>query len=257
MATSTPDQHERLQSRTIVVTGAAGGIGAATVARLITEGASVVCVDRPSCTFDSAAAAVVEGDVTDAAVLEEAVRAAVSIDGRIDGLVNNAGIMGPSGRLHTVSEADWASVMAVNLTAVWLGMRSALPVMAKQRSGAIVNTASVAGLGSSSLVGPYGVSKAGVVSLTKTAAVEYAAMGVRVNAVCPGPIDTAMLRELEVVRAHGTEETRGRDRILRAVPMRRYAHPEEVAASIAFLLSDDASYLTGVLLPVDGGMRAL
>jgi NAD(P)-dependent dehydrogenase (short-subunit alcohol dehydrogenase family) len=258
MQASTPSfPPTRFSGQTVVVTGAGGGIGSALTARLIAEGASVVCVDRPSTPCHPDATAFVGGDVADPRLAAEAVGVAMEIGGRLDGLVNNAGIMGPSGRLHTVEEADWAEVISVNLTSVWLAMRAALPVMVEQGGGAIVNTASVAGLGSSSLVGPYGVTKAGVVSLTKTAAIEYAAAGVRVNAVCPGPIDTSMLRDLEVVRAHGDTVAKGRDRILRAVPMRRYAQPEEVAASIAFLLSDDAAYVTGTLLPIDGGMRAL
>lgn len=197
----------------------------------------------------------VEADVTRRADVERYVAAAKERFGGIDAFFNNAGILGPVSPLVEYPEDDFDRVIAVNLKGVWLGLRTVGPIMMARGSGAIVNTASIAGLRSAANLVAYAASKHGVVGLTRTAAAEFARRGVRVNAVCPAPIDTAMAAELEQHWGRGDAAT-FRKRMSATIPLGRYGTPEEVAALVAFLLSDEASYLNGGIYTVDGGSMA-
>jgi len=255
---------QRFASKVVVITGAAGGIGRAAAVRFASEGASVVAVDLPGSGLEETVAAVegagqnalaVAGDVTKAADVEKYVALAKERFGRIDAFFNNAGIEGWIGPMLAYPEDQFDRVLAVNVKGVWLGMKYVAPVMAAGGGGTIVNTASVAGLSGTPGIIAYGASKHAVVGMTKTAALELAPAKIRVNAVCPSPIETRMMRALERgINPDAPEEVH--ERMASTNPMGRYGEPEEVAALVAFLCSADASYLTGEIIPVDGGRMA-
>lgn len=250
----------RFTGKVAVVTGAGGGIGRAVAARLAAEGASLVLVDRVAGTLKETHAAVeragtpalaVEADVARWDDVQRYTAAAAARFGGIDLLFNNAGLLGDVGPLTDYSETTFDRVMAVNVKGVWLGLKAVAPAMVARGGGAIVNTASVAGLRASPSLGPYSASKHAVVGLTRTAAVELARAGIRVNAVCPAPIDTPMVRQFEAGLGDGAHE-----RLLARIPMRRFGEPDEVAALVVFLLSPDASYISGGIYTVDGASMA-
>ena len=253
-----------LEGRTVIVTGAASGVGAATARRAAAEGATVVLVDLNGGQLDAVGADIAEGggvmskviaDVSDDGACRDIVDTAFGLTGRLDGLVNNAGIPGTFGALSVGTEDEFDRVVNVNLRGAWLLLRAARDALVNSR-GSVVNTLSYAAGRASTDLGFYGMTKAGLRSLTQTAAVELARFGVRVNAVAPGPIDTPMIRKLEA-RVNPGDRDAGRRKIARAVPMRRYGRPEEIASAIVFLLGPDASFITGTVLAVDGGMAAL
>ena len=252
----------RFQDKVVVVTGAGSGIGKATALAFGREGAKVVATDLNATSAQAVAdqirgaggqAESLQVDVSVAADVERMVTTTVERLGRLDVLMNNAGIFFQV-PLAQVPEDQWDRLISINLKGVYLGCKYALPQMIRQGKGAIVNTASIAGLRGFAGYSTYGASKGGVVQLTKAFALEVARVGIRVNCVCPGIIETAMMDQ-------GVAEM-GLDRSMfvqlagAAHPMGRIGRPEEVAAAILFLASDDASFITGIALSVDGGLWA-
>jgi NAD(P)-dependent dehydrogenase (short-subunit alcohol dehydrogenase family) len=242
-----------------LVTGAGSGIGRASALTFAREGARVVVADvvveggeeTVNLIRNTGGEAVfVKADVSQAAEVEALINAAVVTYGRLDCAHNNAGIAGKALTLADDTEENWDRIMAINLKGVWLCMKYEIPQMLKQGGGAIVNTASDAGLIGVRRGGAYVASKHGVVGLTKTAALEYAKAGIRVNAVCPGPIDTPMLQRGASRRPQIIE------RMVAAQPGGRLGQPEEIAEAAVWLCSDEASFVTGLPMPVDGGYMA-
>ncbi|MDY7106324.1 MAG: glucose 1-dehydrogenase [Actinomycetota bacterium] len=254
----------RFDGQVAIVTGAAGGIGCAAVERFAAEGARVVAVDLPGTDLEGAVAVAkdaggealaVPADVTKAADVARYVDAASGTFGRIDHFFNNAGIEGAITPLLEYPDEMFDRVMAVNARGVFLGIKHVGAVMAAAGRGSIVNMASVAGLGGSAMISAYVASKHAVVGLTRTAAIELGPAGVRVNAVCPSPVETRMMRALETAMSPDDPQA-VHDLMSARIPLGRYAEPEDVAAVVAFLGSDDARFLNGMIAPVDGGMRA-
>ena len=248
-----------------LVTGGGNGIGRAAVLGFAQRGATVVVVDRDVEGGESAAgdireeggeARFVAADVTRATDVQAYVRAALDAYGRIDCFFNNAGIEGTVAPIATYDEATFDAVIGVNVKGVFLGLRYVLPVMLRQQAGAVVNTASVAGLVGTPGMSAYVASKHAVLGLTKTAAGEVSRQGVRVNAICPGPVQTRMIRALE---AQLSPDDPGRitRRYESAIPSGRYSTPEEIANLALFLCSDLASNITGAHYVVDGGRTAV
>jgi NAD(P)-dependent dehydrogenase (short-subunit alcohol dehydrogenase family) len=235
-----------LQGKVAVVTGAASGLGEATAARLGEEGATVVGWDVSGAAPDLEAV-----DVTNEDAVSAAIDAVVGEHGRLDVVATFAGIAG-GGPVHGVETADWARVIAVNLTGTFLTCKHALRPMMEQRSGSIITVASVEGIEGTEGGSAYNASKGGVVLLTKNLAIDYGRLGIRVNAICPGFIDTPMFRAVM-----GTEHmAEYREEYREHHKLGRFGRPDEIAAAAAFLASDDSSFVTGHALVVDGGYTA-
>jgi NAD(P)-dependent dehydrogenase (short-subunit alcohol dehydrogenase family) len=253
----------RLDGRVAVVTGAAGVIGSATIKLLAERGARIVAVDRRAADLKtaikdlpaSAEAMAIEADVTQEADVAEYVRATVDKFGTIDVFYNNAGIEGDIKPIVEYSLESFRKVLDVNVVGVFLGMKHVLPVMLKQNKGSIINTASIAGLFGSPLIAVYSASKHAVIGLTKTASWECTGTGVRVNCVCPGLIDSRMLSTIIQGRNPGNAPP-PHDRLVDRIPARRLGQASEVASIVAFLASDEASYVSGSHYTVDGGRTA-
>ncbi|TFG96407.1 MAG: SDR family oxidoreductase [Myxococcales bacterium] len=250
----------RLDRKVALVTGSASGIGAACALRFAAEGASVAGVDlqkpvggswqqversAPKALFRDGV------DVRDEAAVEQSVAAVLEAYGRIDVLVNAAGIAAGGGRAHELAREDWERVVDINLKGSYLVAKHVLPAMIAQRSGSVIHLASVEGLEGMSGALAYNASKGGVVLMTKNMALDYAQDGIRVNCLCPGLIETPLTAPLDTP---GLEAVRAQMRNWHA--MQRFGRPEEVAACALFLASDDASFVTGHALVVDGGWMA-
>jgi NAD(P)-dependent dehydrogenase (short-subunit alcohol dehydrogenase family) len=251
-----------LDGKSALITGGGGGIGRATALAFAREGARVAVADAAEPAAQETVAQInraggqamtLTGDVTDAETVRGSVRSVVAAYGRLDCAFNNAGIAGFQVDAGGKKTADWSEgafdrMIAVNLKGVWLCMKYELEQMVAQRGGAIVNTASIAGLIGLPTSSGYVAAKHGVVGLTKTAALEYAGDNVRVNAVCPGYIETKMTED--TMRRRGAE-------IIAKVPFNRMGKPEEIAEMVVWLCSDRASYVSGAAYNVDGGYMAI
>ncbi len=247
----------RLDGKVAFITGAGSGIGFATALRFAREGAIVVGLDLAECAdckqvSDAAPAASFHvADVRDAAAQNAAVAATVEQHRGIDVLVTAAGIAG-GGPVHLISAEDWQRVQDVNLTGTFLSAKAVLPTMLTRRSGSIVTIASVEGIEGCEGGSTYNASKGGVILLTKNMAMDYGRMGIRANCICPGFIDTPLFRKT----VGGAFPEENRERIRQQHKLGRFGRPEEIAGAALFLVSDDASFVTGVALPVDGGFTA-
>jgi NAD(P)-dependent dehydrogenase (short-subunit alcohol dehydrogenase family) len=253
----------RLDGKVAVITGAAGVIGTATIRLLAERGARIVAVDRreqdlKTAIKDLPAAAqalTITADVSREDEVAEYVRGAVDKFGTIDIFYNNAGIEGEIAPITKYPLETFRKVIDVNVVGVFLGLKHVLPVMLKQNKGSIINTASIAGLIGSPDVAVYSASKHAVIGLTKSAALECSATGVRVNCVCPGLIDSRMLSAIIEGRNTGNAPVPN-EKIVERIPARRLGQASEVASIVAFLASDDASYVSGSAYTVDGARTA-
>jgi len=250
-----------LDGKSALITGGGGGIGRATALAFAREGARVAVADAAEAAAQETVALInraggqamtLSGDVTDAHVVEESVKSVVAAYGRLDCAFNNAGIAGFQVGASGMKTADWSEaafdrMIGVNLKGVWLCMKYELPQMVAQGGGSIVNTASIAGLIGLPTSSGYVAAKHGVVGLTKTAALEYAGDNIRVNAVCPGYIETKMTED--TMRRRGAQ-------LMEFVPFHRMGKPEEIAEMVVWLCSERASFVSGAAYNVDGGYMA-
>ena len=251
----------KFDNKVVIVTGAAGGIGKEIVRKLASEGAIITLVDLN----EEALQAVVEelqlgghslavkADVSKEADVKNYVDQTLAKFGRIDGFANNAGVEGPAKPIEEITEEDFEFVYGINVKGAFFGLKYVLPHMKKQKSGAIVNTSSVAGLIGSPNMMLYNSSKHALMGINKVAALEAAEFNVRVNTVNPGVINTRMMRSIESNVAPGAAEA-ARAAYNDAVPMKRYGEPQEVANLISFLLSDEASYISSSSYTIDGAL---
>ncbi|MGK9253045.1 SDR family NAD(P)-dependent oxidoreductase [Paenibacillus humicus] len=248
-----------LDHKIAVVTGAGSGIGRATSLKMAGCGAKLVVVDFNEATGretvrliqeQGGEAVFVQADVSKAEDVRRYVQAALDAFGRIDVFFNNAGVVQKFSKLADIEESEFDRIMSVNVRGVFLGLKYVIQVMEKQESGAIINTASTAGVKSEHSASAYSASKHAVVGLTKGAAMEYVKKGIRVNGICPGGVETALTKGVEQAFMSGgyvPEEVAN-------MRMGRYAQPEELAEVVCFLASDRASYMTGSIVLADGGL---
>jgi NAD(P)-dependent dehydrogenase (short-subunit alcohol dehydrogenase family) len=245
---------QRLQDRVVVITGAGSGLGLASARRMAAEGARIIAVDIDAATGELAAKETggefVAADVADEEQVKDLFDGIAGRYGRVDVAFNNAGISPPDDDSILTTGLDaWRRVQEINLTSVYLCCKYVLPHMQRQRKGSIINTASfVAVLGAATSQISYTASKGGVLAMSRELGVQFAREGIRVNALCPGPINTPLLREL-----FAKDPERAARRLVH-VPMGRFGEPEEIAAAVAFLASDDSSFITASQFLVDGGI---
>jgi meso-butanediol dehydrogenase/(S,S)-butanediol dehydrogenase/diacetyl reductase len=249
----------KLEGRVAIVTGGGSGIGAATARRFGREGAAVVIADLSGKRADKVAAEIIAAggkarqikmDASDAEGMQAAIKLAADSFGRLDVMFNNAGAAEVA-TLEETSIESWNRVLAVTLTSTFLGIKYSLPIMRKQGGGAIVNTASISGTRGDYGMSSYNAAKAGVINLTRAAAMENARYKIRVNCVCPGAINTRAPEILMGDRADEFRRIQGE-----AAPLGRIGEPDEIANTVLFLASDEASFITGEAIVVDGGMTA-
>lgn len=256
----------RLNRKVALVTGAASGIGEAVTTRLLAEGAAVAAVDRDTESLDRAMASweqvarapgvrAIAADVSLPDDVERMAAACSAAFRRIDILVCNAGVEA-RGTVAEITLKEWDSVLATNLSGVFLCAKYVVPVMIEQGGGAIINMASQLGIVGFPRFAAYNAAKGGVVNLTRNMAIDFAAHNIRVNAVCPGPIDTPHLAR-SLAELPEPERAIARQQLIAKVPLGRIGRPDEIAGCVAFLASEDAAYITGSLLIVDGGYTAI
>lgn len=251
----------QLSGRVALITGAGSGVGEATARVFAMEGARVAVLDvigdrstavSESIKRETGDAFAIAANVADAADMERAVETVIHRWGHLDVLVNNAGIqiLGP---FHTQTESDFDQLIAVNLKGVMLGCRYALPTMLEHKKGVILSTSSVLGLVGDPSLAAYGATKGGIIALTKALAVAYGPLGVRVNCVCPGDVNTPLVKEFF---DYQPDPEAARQEVAKHYPLRRIAEPHEIANVLAFLASDKASFISGSHVIVDGGLLA-
>lgn len=252
----------RFENKVVIITGAAGGIGKEIARKLAGEGAKLTLVDLNGDAVKAVAEELnlgedrvltLKADVSKEAEVKNYVEQTVEKFGRIDGFANNAGVEGPAKSIEEITEQDFDFVYNINVKGAFYGLKYVLPIMKEQQAGSIVNTASVAGLIGSPQMMLYNSSKHALMGMNKVAALEAAAFNVRVNTVNPGVINTQMMRNIESKVAPGASEA-AQAAYNDAVPMKRYGEPEEVANVIAFLLSDEATYVSSSSFTVDGAL---
>jgi meso-butanediol dehydrogenase / (S,S)-butanediol dehydrogenase / diacetyl reductase len=248
----------KLEGKVAVVTAGGSGIGAATARRFAREKASVVIADLSRTRAAAVASAITEEggnarwlkmDASDPEGVQAAIRLAMDSWGRLDVMFNNAGL-GTVEALESMTLETWNRILAVTLTSAFLGIKYSLPIMRKQGAGSIVNTASISGIAGDYGMSAYNAAKAGVINLARAAALENAQYGIRINCVCPGAINTRVAQVL------GGNDVEGFKRRLGQNPVGRIGEPDEIANAVCFLASDEASFVTGTTIVVDGGLTA-
>ncbi len=250
----------RLEGKSVIITGAGSGIGRAASLMFTKEGAKLIAVDRTEGVKDTVEQVQKAGGIAEAVMADAGsekdvmafIDKAITTYGKLDAIWANAGVSGGLVPLAEQTVEHWQEVLRINLIGPFLAIKHAMPHMIKRQSGAIVCTASVAGLKAGASGHPYGASKAGVISLVQTAAYSLSGTGVRINAVCPGLIETGMTKPVfDRAKERGTQ-----DKIGQLNPLKRAGQPHEIAAMALFLASDEASYVNGQAFPVDGGLTA-
>lgn len=250
------------EGKVVLITGAAGGIGREAARLFADQGAKLVLVDVDQKVIEKVASELelddylaLSADVSNEEQVKNFVHLTKEKYGKIDVFFNNAGVGVKYGRITDITAEELDKVLNVNVKGVFYGLKHVLAVMLEQKSGSIVNTSSVNGVNGSPGLAAYSASKHAVIGLTKTVAVECAGSGVRINAICPGPVDTPMIRALaEMKTPDNPEQTR--EFYEQRIPLKRYAQPSEIAELVLFLSSDKASYITGSVYRIDGGMTA-
>ncbi len=251
---------KKLENQTVFITGGLSGIGKACAVAAAAAGANVVVADIKSVAFDAAMKEIqseneksifIECDVLSSEQIAQTLAKVVETFGTIDVALNNAGVPGESNRIGDTTEEEWSSVIHVNLTGIFNCMKHELGYMVKQKRGVIVNMSSILGKVGFVGLGAYVAAKHGVIGLTQTAAQEYAPEGIRINAICPGFVDTPMLTKVGI-----NDDGKSKQRIIGLHPLNRLGKAEEIAKSFIFLASEDSSFVTGSSLDIDGGYLA-
>lgn len=250
------------EDKVILITGAAGGIGKETARAFQNEGASLVLVDINKNALEDMVDELglkdyllIPADVTDENEVKNYINLIIDKYRKIDVFFNNAGITGKFAEITEVTSQDFNKVIDINLKGAFYGLKYVLQVMNKQNFGCIINTASTAGVNGSPSLGPYAATKHAIVGLTKTAAIEGAKRGIRVNAICPAPVDTELMNKLDKDKDTKNPE-KARKSYEQKIPLGRYASPEEIAELVLFLSSSKSSYITGGVYNIDGGLLA-